>query len=55
MTCQVLTDMCLDNKELNPEDIESKVEQWEVPMEEAAVKFPRTMKQWHRGPHQAAG
>jgi hypothetical protein len=47
MFCQVMTEACLDSKELNPEDIKSKVEHWEVPMEDAAVKSLGAMKKQH--------
>jgi hypothetical protein len=55
MSCQVMMKVCLHSKDLNPEDMESEVEQWEVPMEEATVKSSRTMKKLHRGWHRAAG
>jgi hypothetical protein len=55
MSCQVTTEACLDNKELNPEDTESEVEHRKVPTEEAAVKSSVTMQKWHRNRHQAAG
>jgi hypothetical protein len=38
-----------------PEKMESEVEHWEVPMEEAAVKSSGTMKKRYRGWHLAAG
>jgi hypothetical protein len=53
--CQVMTEVCLHSKELNPEDMESEVEHREVPMEEAAVKSLGTMKERKRGRHLAAG
>jgi hypothetical protein len=46
---------CLDSKELNPEDMKSGVEHWEVPTEEAVVKSLGIMKKLHRGRHLAAG
>jgi hypothetical protein len=49
MSCQVTTVVCLDSKEPNPEDMESEVEHWEVPMEEAAVKSLGAMKKRYRG------
>jgi hypothetical protein len=49
ISCQVTTEVCLNSKELNPEDIKSKVEHREVPMEEATVKSSETMKKRHRG------
>jgi hypothetical protein len=49
MSCQVTMEVCLDSKELNPEDMKSKVEHREVPTEEAALKFLGTMKKRHRG------
>jgi hypothetical protein len=52
---KVTMEACLDSKELNPEDMESEVEQQEVPTEEAAVKSSGTMKKWHRGWHLTAG
>jgi hypothetical protein len=55
MDCQVMMEAWLDSKEPNPEDMKSKVERWEVPMEETAVKSSRTMKKRHRGQHIAAG
>jgi hypothetical protein len=55
MSCQVMMEACLDSKEPNLEDTESKVEHQEVPMDEAAVKSLGTMKTWHRGRHLAAG
>jgi hypothetical protein len=39
---------CLDSKELNPEDMKSEVEYWEVPIEEAAVKSSGTLEKKHR-------
>jgi hypothetical protein len=35
---------CLDSKELNLEDMESEVEHWGAPTEEAAVKSSGTIK-----------
>jgi hypothetical protein len=55
MACQVTTEACLDNKEPNPDDMESEVERREVPEEEATVKYSGTMKKWHRGRNLAAG
>jgi hypothetical protein len=55
MSCHVTTAVCLDSNELNPEDVEIKVQHREVPTEEAAVKSSGTMKKRHRGRHQAAG
>jgi hypothetical protein len=44
----------IPGKELNP-DMESEVEQREIPTEEPAVKSSGSMKIWHRGRHLAAG
>jgi hypothetical protein len=44
MSCQVRTEVCLNSKELNPEDMESEVEHQEVPTEEAAVKSWETKR-----------
>jgi hypothetical protein len=44
MSCQVVTAAYLDSQELNPEDMEPKVGQWEDPAEEAAMKSSETMK-----------
>jgi hypothetical protein len=55
MSCQVTTEACLDSKELNPKDMESKLEHREAPTEEAAVKSSGTMKKRHRGQHLATG
>jgi hypothetical protein len=55
MSCQVTMEECLDSKELNTEDMKSKVEHQEVPTEEAAVKSLGAMKKQHRGRHLAAG
>jgi hypothetical protein len=38
----------LECKEPSLKEMESEVEHWEVPTEEAAVKS-RVMKKWHRG------
>jgi hypothetical protein len=46
---------CLKNKQLNPEDMESEVEDKKVPMEEATVKSLGEMKKRHREWHLAAG
>jgi hypothetical protein len=54
MFCQVTMEV-LDSKELNPEDMESEVEYWEAPMDEAAVKSSETLKKQHGGQHPAAG
>jgi hypothetical protein len=50
-----MMEVCLDSKELNPEDMESIVEHWELPTDEVAAKSLETMKQWHSSRHQAAG
>jgi hypothetical protein len=55
MSCQVTMVVCLDSKELNPEDMKFEVEHREVPMEEATVKSLGTMKKRHRGRHLATG
>lgn len=55
MSCQVTTKACVDSKQPNPEDMESKVEHQEVPMEEATLKSSGTMKKQHRGQHLVAG
>jgi hypothetical protein len=55
VSCQVTKEGCLHSKELNPEDMESKVEHWEVPIEEPAVKSTGTIKKWHRSQNLAAG
>jgi hypothetical protein len=39
MSCQLMVKACLDSKEPSPEDMESEVERWEVPTEEAAVNL----------------
>jgi hypothetical protein len=44
MSCEVMMEACLDSKKLNPEDMKSEVEHWDVPMVEAAVKSSGTMK-----------
>jgi hypothetical protein len=44
VSCQLTTEACLCCKELNLEDMKSKVEHWEVSTEEAAVKSSGTMK-----------
>jgi hypothetical protein len=54
MSCQATTVACLDNKELNPEDMKYEVEHREVPMEEVTVKSSGTMKKRHRGRHLVA-
>jgi hypothetical protein len=38
----------------NPEEIQSKVEHWEVPNKEAAVKSSGALKKWHRDGNLAA-
>jgi hypothetical protein len=55
MTCQEMTETCLDSKEPNPEDMQSGVEHWEVPKEHTTVKPVRELKKRHRGRHLAAG
>jgi hypothetical protein len=44
---QVTMEACQDSKELNPEDMKSEVEHWEVPTEEATVKSSGTTKKRH--------
>jgi hypothetical protein len=44
MSCELMTEACLDNKELNLEDMKPKVEYQETSTEEAAVKYSGTMK-----------
>jgi hypothetical protein len=51
---QVTTEACLESKELNCEDMKSKVERREVPTEEATVNSSGTMKKQHRGWHLVA-
>jgi hypothetical protein len=51
VSCQVMTEVCLDSKEPNLEDVESEVEYREVPTEEATVKSSGTMKKQHRVLH----
>jgi hypothetical protein len=53
MSCQVTTEVCLDSKELSPEDMVSEVKHQEVCMEEAAVKSSETRND--TGRHLAAG
>jgi hypothetical protein len=55
VSCQVTMQAYLDSKELNLEDIKSKVEHREVPTEEAAVKSLGIMKKQHRGQYLATG
>jgi hypothetical protein len=55
MSCRVTMVACLDNKELNPEDMESEVEHREVPTEEAAVNSSGAKKKPQKGWHLAAG
>jgi hypothetical protein len=45
----------LECKEQGPKELESRAERQMVPTKEAAVKFSRVMKKWHRGQHMAAG
>jgi hypothetical protein len=44
MSSHVTTVACLDSKELNPEDMKSQVEHWEVPTEEVTEKSSGTTK-----------
>jgi hypothetical protein len=39
----------------NPEEMQSKVEHWEVPKECAMVKPVRGLRKWHRGWNLAGG
>jgi hypothetical protein len=55
MSCQVKTEVCLDSKEPNLEDMKSEVKHQKVPTEEAVVKSLGTMKKQHRAQHLAAG
>jgi hypothetical protein len=59
MSCQVMTEACLDSKELSSEDMVSEVKHQEVCMEEAAVKSSETRNDMGRHldagcPHYAA-
>jgi hypothetical protein len=44
MPCLEMMKACLDNKEPNPEDMQSRVEHWEVHKEHAAEKPVRALK-----------
>jgi hypothetical protein len=49
------TEACLDSKSPNADEMQSRVERWEVPKKHATVKPARGVKKRHRGQRPAVG